>query len=71
MALSTQLGREKNVTAAPRSAPRPAAPIRPGPRSARTRLSGVPGAARDALRPLAPRQGARHPPATAPRAAHR
>lgn len=52
-----------------RSAPQPAAPIRPGPQSARAPLSGGPGAARGALRPLAPRQGARHPPATAPRAA--
>lgn len=70
VALSTQLGREKSLTtAARRSAPRPAAPIRPGPQSARARLSGGAGAARDALRPLAPPQGARHPPAAAPRAA--
>lgn len=58
------------LTAARRSAPRPAAPIRPGPPSARARLPGGHGAARHALRPLAPWQGARHPPAAAaPRAA--
>lgn len=38
-------------------------------RAARARPSGGPGVARDAVWPLAPRPGARHPPAAAPRAA--